>query len=92
MSEGFAIAFGGVMAPLTAVGCLLALYDHDFNGADVWYADRCVPWLVARYCERSRERTGTPGGTAPRWGEIDLIRLCNSERFLRLLPASPQQS
>ena len=51
-----------------------------------------VPWLVARYCERSRERTGTPGGTAPGWGEIDLIRLCNSERFLRLLPASPQQS
>ena len=51
-----------------------------------------VPWLVARYCERSGERTGTPGGTAPGWGEIDLIRLCNSGRFLRLLPASPQQS
>ncbi|NDC13961.1 MAG: hypothetical protein EBZ76_01780 [Synechococcaceae bacterium WB9_2_170] len=65
-----AIAFGGLMSLLTASGCLLALYGHAFDGADVWFADRCVPWLVARHRATGIWWVNASQSAAPLLGEV----------------------
>lgn len=70
LDAAVASTFGCLMAVLTAVGCLLALYGHAFEGADTWFADRCVPWLVARHRAVGIQWVNCSQAAAPLLGEV----------------------
>ena len=63
-------AFGSIMTVLAASGCLMALYGHAFEGSDVWFADRCVPWLVARHRAVGIEWVNASQSFTPLLGEV----------------------
>jgi hypothetical protein len=64
------LVFGLLMAALTAIGCLVALYGHAFDGADMWYCDRSIPWLVARHRAAGLWWVNASQSTAPLLGEV----------------------
>lgn len=65
-----ATVFGTLMALLVAAGCLMSMQDHVFQGADTWFADRCVPWLVARHQAVGIQWVNASQAAAPLLGEV----------------------
>lgn len=65
-----AVVFGSIMTVLAATGCLMSLSGHAFEGADVWFADRSVPWLVARHRAVGIEWVNASQSSAPLLGEV----------------------
>lgn len=70
LDAAIASIFGCLMAILISAGCLLAMYDHAFEGSDIWFADRSVPWLVARHRAVGIRWVNCSQSTAPLLGDV----------------------
>ena len=65
-----AAVFGTLVAVLVAVGCLQSLVDHVFEGGDLWFCERSIPWYVARHRTIGVWWVNASQSSAPLLGEV----------------------